>query len=127
MPGIVFLRTEILDEIVEFYQTKIGMKLWLDQGDCKILSYDNLLLGFCERESAQTNIMITLYYPSREKVREMHESLRDIAECEPRENQKYGIYQFFAKDPEGRDLEFQYFRYAVPPITSNEKHMDRES
>ncbi|TFG09644.1 VOC family protein [Candidatus Thorarchaeota archaeon] len=117
MPGIVFLRTEILSEIVEFYQSRIGMEMWLDQGDCKILRYDNLLLGFCERKSPQTGVMITFYYPSRKDVRRMYESLKEIAECEPRENKKYGIYQFFAKDPEGRDLEFQYFTYTVPSIS----------
>lgn len=106
----------MLTKIVEFYQNEIGMEMWLDQGDCKILRYDNLLVGFCERESPQTEIMLTFYYPSREAVRQMYESLKEIAECEPRENKKYGIFQFFAKDPEGRDLEFQYFTYAVPPV-----------
>lgn len=39
--------------------------------------------------------------------------MKDTADAEPRENKDYKIYQFFAKDPEGRTLEFQYFMHPV--------------
>ncbi|MBD3157644.1 MAG: VOC family protein [Candidatus Lokiarchaeota archaeon] len=116
MGGIVFFRTERLSEIEEFYEERIGMNIWLEQPGCTILSYDNLLLGFCQREKAETEGMITFYYDTTEKVDDMYEKLRDIAETEPQKNQKYRIYQWFAKDPEGRDLEFQAFLHDLPDI-----------
>ena len=45
LAGIVFFRTTMLQEIVEFYVTDIGMHVWLEQDDCIILSHGNLLLG----------------------------------------------------------------------------------
>ena len=33
----------------------------------------------------------------------------DIAEAEPQVNEKYNIYHFFLRDPEGRKLEIQRF------------------
>ena len=42
-------------------------------------------------------------------VDEMYRRLMDVADAEPRYNERYRIYQFFAKNPEGRNLEFQAF------------------
>ncbi|MGV9169478.1 MAG: VOC family protein [Promethearchaeia archaeon] len=116
MGGIVFFRTETLDKIVEFYQSRMGMNIWLDQVGCTILSHHNLLLGFCQREGAETEGMITFYYNSKAEVDKMYYQLKDIADTEPKENRKYGIYQWFAEDPEGRALEFQAFLHEVPEV-----------
>jgi len=35
--------------------------------------------------------------------------LKDIALFEPKDNPDYKIYHFFAKDTEGRSIDFQYF------------------
>jgi ADP-ribose pyrophosphatase YjhB (NUDIX family) len=53
--------------------------------------------------------MITFVYPDRESVDAIHRTLEDIAETEPRDNPDYRIYHFFARDPDGRAIEFQYF------------------
>jgi hypothetical protein len=53
MAGIVFLKTNNLEKIVEFYKS-IGSQIWLDQGECIILRHDNFLFGFCEREGNVT-------------------------------------------------------------------------
>ncbi|MBS3794564.1 MAG: VOC family protein [Candidatus Thorarchaeota archaeon] len=116
MGGIVFFRTEKLEEIEEFYQEQIGMHVWLEQAGCTILSHDNLLLGFCQREGPETEGMITFYYDTKAEVDEIYEKLKDIAETKPKENRKYRIYQWFAKDPEGRNLEFQAFLHDLPEI-----------
>ncbi|MHA1943779.1 MAG: VOC family protein [Candidatus Thorarchaeota archaeon] len=116
MAGIVFFRTARLEEIVDFYVNDIGMHIWLEQEDCTILSHGNLLLGFCHRDIAEVEGMITFFYPGEEDVNTMHKMLEHIATSEPVINERYQIYQFFAEDPEGRALEFQAFLHPVEPI-----------
>lgn len=116
MSGTVFYRTKELKNIVSFYTDKLGMKIWDDQGKCKILSNGNLILGFCESETSEKEAMFTFFYPEKEKVDEMYEKLKDISTVKPRKNPDFNIYQFFAKDPEGRNLEFQCFLYDLNPF-----------
>jgi len=109
MPGIVFLSTERLREIVDFYTSRLGMEVWLEQEDCTILQYDNLFLGFCQRETANTEGIITFWFETNREVEERYEDLMDLAEGPPAENAKYRIFHFFLRDPEGRKLEVQRF------------------
>lgn len=62
--------------------------------------------------------MYTFVYPSKEQVDEMYDKLKDIADDRPRHNERYRIYQFFAKDPEGRNLEFQAFLHPLIEVSS---------
>ena len=62
--------------------------------------------------------MYTFVYPSKEQVGEMYNELEDIADGKPRHNERYQIYQFFAKDPEGRNLEFQAFLHPLSEASS---------
>jgi len=107
--GIIFFQTKIQAELSEFYTKKVGCKLWLDQGGCKIFQFGNMLFGLCQREKAESLGMITFYFSTREEVDEMYKKLKDIAMAEPVDNSLYRIYHFYAKDPEGRNIEFQYF------------------
>lgn len=107
--GIIFIQTQKLDELNDFYINQVGCKLWLDQGGCKIFQFENMLFGFCQRDQVDNQGMITFYYPSQEEVNQMYRQLKDIALSEPKDNPNYKIYHFFAKDPEGRNIEFQYF------------------
>jgi hypothetical protein len=116
LAGIVFFRTTMLQEIVEFYVTDVGMHVWLEQEDCIILSHGNLLLGFCHRETPEVDGMITFFYPTKEDVDAMYGMIDHIATSQPTLNEKYQIYQFFAQDPEGRALEFQAFLHPIEPI-----------
>lgn len=106
----------MLQEIVEFYVSDIGMHVWLEQEDCIILSHGNLLIGFCHRETPEVDGMITFFYPAKEDVDAMYDMLSQIATSQPILNEKYQIYQFFAEDPEGRALEFQTFLHPIEPI-----------
>ncbi|MGD9395271.1 MAG: VOC family protein [Candidatus Thorarchaeota archaeon] len=116
MAGIVFFRTTMLQEIVEFYVNDVGMHVWLEQEDCIILSHGNLLVGFCHRETPEVDGMITFFYPTKEDVDAMYGMLDQIATSQPTLNERYQIYQFFAQDPEGRALEFQAFLHPIEPI-----------
>jgi catechol 2,3-dioxygenase-like lactoylglutathione lyase family enzyme len=116
MSAITFFATTDLERIVEFYVETVGAAVWLEQPDCTILKYDNQLLGFCEREQADTEGILTFVYSDREGVDEMHEKLADRARDDPHENETYDIYQFFADDPDGRAVEFQTFLHPTGEV-----------
>lgn len=105
-----------MDEIVKFYKEELGMTIWLEQVDCTVLRKGNLLLGFCQRDSKETEGMITIFFDTKEEVDHIYNKLEMISEFPPKENPRYKIYQFFAKDPEGRVLEFQAFLHPVEPV-----------
>lgn len=103
------------------------MKVWLEQPDITILSHGNLLLGFHQTNKTDAEegafdtqgVMYTLVYPSVAAVDEMYTALKDIADAPPRHNPTYRIYQFFATDPEHRQLEFQAFLHPIAPVSSD--------
>ena len=109
MAGIIFFKTAKAKEVWEFYEDRLGMKLWLDQGKCRIFASGNLQLGFCEAETAETQGSITFYYPQPGDVDAAFDKFKGISSTAPTVNPQYNIYHFWAKDPEGRDLEFQCF------------------
>ncbi len=113
MSGIIFFKTKNLRLIKDFYIERIGMELWLEQADCIILKHGNLLLGFCQREELDTQGIITFVYENTDQVYNMYKKFRVEAMAEPVVNEKYNIYHFFAKDPEGRLVEFQNFLQQV--------------
>jgi len=118
MSGIIFFRTVDLARINSFYQDRLGMRLWLDQGGCRIFQNGNLLLGFCQRDEADLGGTITIFYPDRESVDEAYLKLKELAIAPPALNPIYQIYHFYARDPEGRSLEFQHFEHGLEPYNS---------
>lgn len=118
MSGLIFLPTSDLRAAITFYKSRLGMDLWLDQGDCAVMQHGNLLLGFCERSGGPFDGIITLFYETREEVDATYQTLQDLAEGSPKENAAYNIYHFFARDPEGQRLEFQAFLHAIQPYLS---------
>lgn len=113
MGGIIFFATTMLDEVCSFYAGQIGCEIWLEQADCKILKHGNMLFGFCTRPKADLTGMVTFFYDSREEVDVLYDRFKDIASSKPANNKKYDIYNFFANDPEGRNIEFQSFNHPV--------------
>jgi len=107
--GIIFFQTMIQAELKQFYMKEVGCELWLDQGGCQIFKHGNMLFGFCQREKVDDKGMITFFYSSKEEVDKMYLKFKNIAAAEPKDNPLYRIYHFYAKDPEGRNIEFQYF------------------
>jgi len=108
------------------------MSRYLEQPNITILNHGNMILGFHqiitsekeeeEKEKDQTRPdvqgMYTFVYPSKEQVDDMYRKLEDVADGKPRHNERYQIYQFFAKDPEGRNLEFQAFLHPLAEVSS---------
>jgi len=113
MSGIIFFKTGMLDNIKRFYIEEVGCEIWLEQADCALFRHGNMIFGFCRRDEVDSGGIITFFYETREKVDEKYRRFKDIAVSEPSYNEKYRIYQFFARDPEGRILEFQHFDHPV--------------
>ena len=130
--GLTFLKTRDRTSIVNFYMGRIGMKLWLEQPEITILSHGNMLIGFHQiiphddddYQPADISGMYTFVYPSKGQVDDMYSKLADIADGPPRINEKYQIYQFFATDPEERQLEFQAFLHLLRIVSSDPKSME---
>jgi len=108
MDGIVFFATERHDEVVAFYRD-LGAEVWREQPDCTILKAGDFRFGFCARDRADTEGIVTFVFEDRAGVDAAAESLGDRVEEPPRFNERYAIYQCFATDPEGRTVEFQTF------------------
>lgn len=121
MSGILFHKTLDPGSVKEFYTKRIGMKVWLVQAHCIILKHDNFLLGFCAGDELDKEGLITFFYETRREIDEMHAKLKDIAVDEPKRNDKFNIYHFFATDPEGRKLEFQTFEHRIEPYRDGEE------
>jgi nitroreductase len=121
MSGIVFFATRELERVRRFYTGEIGMREWLDQGDCLVLSHGNLKIGFHATGKSDIDALITVFYSDRADVDAAHARLAGIAEAAPVPDEKHRIYHFFARDPEGRRLEFQSFDHELPPFLDGEE------
>ena len=112
--GITFLKTQNLDAMSDFCRGSLQMKLWLDQGRCRIFFRDHWLLGFIHsHQPADTSGIFTLFLPNRQAVDAEFERLQAIADGPPRVNEEFRIYQFFIRDPERRCFEIQSFEHPI--------------
>jgi len=109
MCGIIFFKTQKLAELKDFYLNRIGCLLWMDQKDCLIFKSGNMLFGFCQRDEVEPGGMVTFFYEKKTEVDKAYERFKSVALSPPKMNEKYPIYHFFARDPEGRYVEFQFF------------------
>lgn len=124
--GLTFLKTRNREELVEWYRSKIEMTVWLEQPNITIMAFGNLLIGWHQLvetdDSSEPDLtgMYTFVYPTKTEVDRMYYDVfqSTTADAPPRVNLRYQIYQFFAKDPEGRNLEFQAFLHPLSVVTS---------
>ena len=122
MAGIVFIRTTNLLRIREFYTGHVGMTAWLEQTGITILAHENMLIGFQEAETIDRDCLLTFWFRTRSEVDTMYTRFRASAVAEPAPNSQFGIYNFFATDPDERRIEFQAFLHdtnevsGVPPL-----------
>jgi nitroreductase len=120
MSGIVFFATRELEKVRSFYADLVGTQEWLDQGDCVILAHGNLKIGFHATGKADIDALITIFYPDRSGVDAAYARMAAVADAPPNLNERYRIYHFFARDPEGRRLEFQSFEHDLEPYLDAE-------
>jgi catechol 2,3-dioxygenase-like lactoylglutathione lyase family enzyme len=113
---ITFLNTADLDATATFYENIFGLKLWKNQGTCRIyqVSLDGYL-GFCQNDTAtgeHPDIIFTLVTPNQAGVDAWYDHLKAQGVefvKEPATNPKYQIYHCFLHDPNGYLIEIQYF------------------
>ncbi len=110
---ITFYYTDKLSRTAEWYEQVLGLELAIDQGVCRIYRVAGQgFLGFCERAVVGLNhddIILTFI---TDEVDEWYERLRQfdaIVMGEPEVNEKFEIYHFFARDPNGYRIEIQKF------------------
>lgn len=120
MSGILFMKTTDLNKVREFYINQVEAELWLEQEDCVILRHGNFLFGFCRRDETDKSGLLTFFFDSRAEVDRYYVKLKSTAKKPPVKNEKYNIYHFYAADPEGRQIEFQYFYNRVDPYRSGD-------
>jgi hypothetical protein len=114
MSGILFFATTQRSTVVDFYMDRLEFELWLEQDGCTILRHENLLLGFCDGDTADTNGIVTIVLDTEGEVEAWYSRLQDVANSEPVTNERYDIYHFFGTDPEGRTVEVQTFGHELP-------------
>lgn len=128
MSGVIFIRTQMLDELVKFYTEKIGCHIWIDQKDVIILKHGNFIFGLHSSSVSDLDTLLTFFYDTKDDVDKMAEIMTDNKLTDPNENKRYSIYNFFAKDPEGRKLEFQHFNHRIEHhLTADELLLKRRS
>ncbi len=113
MNGIIFFKTQKLDELKDFYINQIGCTMWLDQPDCFMLKNGNMLFGLHKQSGADIDSLISFVCDNRAEVDMYYNKLKAFSRSAPTIDEKYNIYHFFATDPEGRKLEFQRFEHHV--------------
>ncbi|MDI9636717.1 VOC family protein [Kamptonema cortianum] len=113
MESIIFLPTEDLGRTKAFYEGVLGLDLRLDQGTCHIYRITGAAhIGFCtglKSISPADSVIVTIV---ADNVDEIHARLVQQGvqvDDMPRVNEKFKIYHFFAKDPNGYRVEVQSF------------------
>lgn len=110
---ITFLYTRDLVATTHFYEDVLGLRLAVDQGDCRIyqVSRDGYL-GFCMRSEVADQpqgIIVTIVTDQVDAWYEMLQARGVDFERSPAYNPRYGIYHCFLRDPNGYLVEIQRF------------------
>lgn len=110
---IVFFGTKDLEMTHKFYSKLLDLPLYKDQGSCRIYSVPGGgMIGFCTHIPVvyqQKSPIITLL---AKDVDNIYARIVESGFCIPKlpeENEKYNIYHFFVKDPNGYTVEIQRF------------------
>lgn len=110
--AITFCYTPNLARVAAWYETVVGLPLAIDQGSCRIYRVAGQgFIGFCERADAPVTdaVILTFVTDEVEAWYDRFVAHGAFTEHPPRENPGYGIFHFFARDPDGRRVEIQRF------------------
>lgn len=110
---IAFLPTRDLEAAHEFWHGRIGLELVLDQGVCRIYrAASGGFLGFCrssEPPEPAGRVVLTLVTDDVEAWHRRLVADGVRTDGEPRLNERFRIFHFFAEAPDGYRLEVQRF------------------
>lgn len=113
MEQITFVYTTQPEAMWRFYGETLGLGLTFEKGGCRIYRVTpNSYIGVCHRADREVHPKgVCLSFVAHE-VDGWYQRLNDAGiptDGPPRETEAYGIYHFFAYDPEGHAVEFQRF------------------
>ncbi|ACK68772.1 Glyoxalase/bleomycin resistance protein/dioxygenase [Gloeothece citriformis PCC 7424] len=114
---ITFIYTRNFTRSTQFYEEILKLTLWLDQGSCRIYQVtQDGYIGICQGNEPknplpgqQNNLILTLV---TQQVDQWYSYLQQEGinlENPPSFNEKYQIYHFFFRDPDGYLIEIQRF------------------
>ncbi len=110
---VMFLPTDNQQKIIDFYEGILGLELVRDQTLCRIYKTGpSSYLGFCDRGySIPTDyrVVITLLIDDVDGVYKLLKDQGVVTESVPALSERFNVYQFFVKDPNGYLLEIQRF------------------
>lgn len=94
----------------DFYIRELGLELEREEDRCLILRAARGYLGFCLFDGPLPSFDgLTLALVARD-VDEIYQRLRRLGaetELPPRRNERYRVYHFFARDPDGYRIEIR--------------------
>ncbi len=110
---VMFLPTDNHQKIIDFYEGVLGLELVRDQKLCRIYKTGpGSYLGFCERGytiPTEFRVVITLLIDDVDGVYKLLKERGITTESEPELSERFNVYQFFVRDPNGYLLEVQRF------------------
>jgi predicted enzyme related to lactoylglutathione lyase len=108
---VTFIYVTDLEATHRFYHAVMGFSLALDQGECRIYRVtDTAYVGVCSHRDPSPQGMILTFVTDR--VDEWHRRLVEAGAAvdgPPSYSERFDVYQFFAKDPDGYVIEVQSF------------------
>jgi catechol 2,3-dioxygenase-like lactoylglutathione lyase family enzyme len=119
---IAFYPSRDLEANRAFYEGMLGLPLARDQQSCQIFAVTGGgYLGFCHHdrlpddgEEQHLGLILTLVTDEVDAVHARLDTLGVATDGVPRWNERYGIYHFFTRDPDGYRVEVQRFRDPLP-------------
>lgn len=117
--SVVFFPCLDIEKTSEFYTEIVGLKLVQSQsgGICRIFDTGYGYFGFCQYDdgrpipSGPTGVCLSLNCHDEADVDRLYQSISQ-KDCEivaaPAYQEKFPVYSFFIKDPNGYKVEFQY-------------------
>lgn len=112
---IAFFPVRDLSATRDFYGRDLGLPLVRDQGACLIFGAPaGGHLGFCQRENGapppeDDQVILTVVTVEVDAVYQRLRRLGVETEAPPARDETFGIYRFFARDPDGYRVEVQSF------------------
>ena len=110
---VMFLPIDDLQKVIDFYEGVLGLELVRDQTLCRIYKTGpTSYLGFCNRGySIPTDyrVVITLLIEDVDGVYKLLADSDIKTESTPALSERFNVYQFFVRDPNGYLLEVQRF------------------
>lgn len=115
---IMFLPVADLAASAAFYETVLLFPLVVDQGGVRIYrAAGGAFLGLCRSDApppADDRLIVTFVADDVDGWHTRLSAQGVATDGPPRENPRYQIYHFFARDPDGYRIEIQRFLHPFP-------------